>query len=260
MSNQIPIYLINLEERKDRLSNMVSRLNGLKFTRINALNKGLIEYTSEMEESNLSSTEIACIKSHIKALETFLASTSEMCCILEDDVIFGNRFFELVRSKFEFPKNSYVIKLETYKQNVRYANIKNKIEGSRLSCLHSVHYGTAAYLTSRLGANSIIKELKKYNLPADHIIFEEMIVAQNYGYAYQLNPACCIQEFLVNQIDDSNIKKSIKLKKDENIPAGKKQKIFRELNRILKKLSLLFSIFSDLLLCNGVFKKIEYRD
>lgn len=260
MPNQIPIYLINLEERKDRLSNMTSRLNGLNFTRINALNKGLIEYKSEMGGSDLSSTEIACIKSHIKALETFLASPSDMCCILEDDVIFGNRFFDLVWSKFEFPKNSYVIKLETYMQNVRYANIKNKIGDSRLSCLHSVHYGTAAYLTSRLGAKSIIKELKKYNLPADHIIFEEMIVAQNYGYAYQLNPACCIQEFLVNKIDDSNIKKSIKLKKDEHISFGKKQKFFRELDRILKKTVLLFSVVSDFLLHNRVYKKIEYRD
>ena len=60
--------------------------------------------------------------------------------------------------------------------------------------MHSFHYGAAAYATSRGGAHAIIKELEKYNMPADDVIFDYMVTSKEFGDALQLNPACCIQE------------------------------------------------------------------
>jgi GR25 family glycosyltransferase involved in LPS biosynthesis len=76
------IYVINLDNRSDRLSTSKSQLNAeaLDFERISAVD-------GELLEENLFQTPNvqACWKSHVLAYKTFLKSESDYAVILEDD-------------------------------------------------------------------------------------------------------------------------------------------------------------------------------
>ena len=113
------ILLINLKKRKDRLARMQSRLKNLDFVTIEAVDGNNLNRSVKEIKSDLSQNEKACVASHIKALSFFLDSENESSIILEDDVVFNDHFFSFLRSENEFPKDTMVIKLETYQKPVR---------------------------------------------------------------------------------------------------------------------------------------------
>jgi hypothetical protein len=87
--NQLPIYYINLEERKDRDNLIIDQINKYKikdFTRINAISKKDICE----EKYEMSKQELACSKSHMLALKHFLLTDKEFALICEDDVDLSN--------------------------------------------------------------------------------------------------------------------------------------------------------------------------
>jgi glycosyl transferase family 25 len=219
---------------------MHQRLKGLKFERIQAVEKNTLNLGDSASNSRLGISELSCIASHIKALQRFLRSESEICCILEDDVIFGSDFFRILNSVSEFPEGAFIIKLETYEQKVWHTKHGWQINGSDLKFhkLHSCHYGSAAYLTSRKAAKDLIFELEKFDTAVDVVFFDKMLKNNIYGDALQLNPACCIQENLKDPSQDSDIykerheiwlKNKPLLDSDSIVP---KNKIIRELKRL----------------------------
>ena len=98
------IFLINLDRSSDRLERFSKRATELSITctRISAVD------AEKLSESEMSSSgrggyfrglvrgEIACYKSHIKALRTFLESEVEYGVILEDDAVLSQDFNELI--------------------------------------------------------------------------------------------------------------------------------------------------------------------
>lgn len=93
----IPVYLINLDRSPLRLASAQSQLNKYKieFERIRAVDGQGLE-AADFEEYNdfnakkyygrsMTSGEIGCYFSHVKALNTFLKSNERHCIILEDD-------------------------------------------------------------------------------------------------------------------------------------------------------------------------------
>lgn len=71
------MYYINLEHRTDRKEHMEGWLKNL----------GLLPHSIERIDAvyNKEKGYIGCTQSHIKALETFLESDHNVCCIFEDD-------------------------------------------------------------------------------------------------------------------------------------------------------------------------------
>lgn len=259
--NKIPILVINLEKRKDRLLKMKTRLNGLEFKRIQAVDKCTLNLEGVDFSNELSFPELACIASHLKALKIFLESENEACCILEDDVILGQDFFKILKSNFKFPSNAYIIKLETYDQRIWHSKNSYRVNDSRLDKLHSHHYGSAAYLTSRKGAKSLIEELEKYDTAVDLVFFENMLRGNKYGHALQLNPACCIQENLKDPTIDSDIykerhevwlKNKTQLDRYSVVP---KNKFLRESKRIFNQICGTSIIILEFLKANCFTRK-----
>jgi GR25 family glycosyltransferase involved in LPS biosynthesis len=84
---KIGIFLINLDDRRDRLDSATKQLNeiDLKFTRVSAV-------SSRDVEENLFLTEpvLACWKSHIKTYSRLIASDLEYALVLEDDFLIKN--------------------------------------------------------------------------------------------------------------------------------------------------------------------------
>lgn len=243
------LLMINLENRSDRLERMGARLKGLDYTIIKAVPGDQLGDSIKKTKSTLSNNEKGCIASHIKALNVFLQSNHETCCILEDDVIFGNDFFSIIEGGLDFPKDAYVLKLETMCHKVWIGKTIRNFGNIKSRRIFSFHYGTAAYITSRSGAKFIIQALSEFDMPADDIIFLKMLADKQYGKCYQLDPACCIQEFLLDDKNDSDIceGREKRLGKDtESILTEKKEKrlikkIHREYERLVKQIVFMSS-------------------
>lgn len=80
----MPIYLINLESRPDRLATATNQLNKLKldFQRIQA-----VDGSGLPSNRFLTSNVFACWQSHILTFEAFLRSEAKYALILEDDFV-----------------------------------------------------------------------------------------------------------------------------------------------------------------------------
>jgi len=92
----LPIYFINLEKRKDRLNYIVDHFskNQVKdFYRVAAIDGNTIK-----NNTSLSSSELGCVLSHIKAIEDFYNSDNEFAMICEDDLNLSNS----LKIKFNF--------------------------------------------------------------------------------------------------------------------------------------------------------------
>ena len=84
---KIGIFLINLDDRNDRLDSSTKQLNkvGLEFTRVSALP------SKDVEESIfLTDSVLACWKSHLKTYSILVESDLEYALILEDDFLLKN--------------------------------------------------------------------------------------------------------------------------------------------------------------------------
>ena len=94
--SELPIFIINLKDRKEKLELILSRTNTTKPTPI------VIEAVDgrELQPSNSSLTrgEVACFRSHIKALRQFLETDYPYGLVLEDD------------ANIELPRNFSAIK------------------------------------------------------------------------------------------------------------------------------------------------------
>ena len=102
------------------------------------------------------------------------------------------------------------------------------LNGFKFHKLKSAHYGTAAYIVTRKGADIVIDALSQYDKPADDIIFDHL-VAMNH--VYQLNPACRMQEFLVNDCYDSDIQHERNQKMVSSQRTNFFMKIYKEIKR-----------------------------
>lgn len=244
MSDSPLILLINLDSRKDRLQKMKERLKAHDFIRLSAKSVSEPDCSDIALKSKLSISEIACTISHICALKTFLETKHETCIILEDDAVLGDYFSNFV-SKFKFlPKGVFVVKLETHLNKFYHSRFPKIVEGLKFNKMHAFHYGSAAYATSRNGALAIIKELERYNVPVDDVIFDHMVTSKEFGDAWQLNPACCIQEHHLYK----------DLKTDSDIAVSRKISFYKRSEAdILKSSEIRCEL--KFLLC--IFKKIK---
>lgn len=238
------VLLINLKKRNDRLSKMESRLKDLDFTIIEAIEGNNLDSSISVLDGGLSSSEKACVASHIKAIKYFLSTKEKTCIILEDDVVFNDDFFTLARASFELPPELMVVKLETACNRVTLKRPYSRFLEYKIYELGSFHLGSAAYLITRTGAKIIIAELEKFILPSDEVIFKSFLNTEFSKNIYQMVPACCMQEHLISNVNDSDIEKERRLNHKKNLlkkTKGKSVFIFkftREIRRILRQFKL----------------------
>lgn len=98
----VGVFLINLDDRKDRLESSTKQLEelGLQFTRIPA-----VSYNEVGESMFLTAPVLACWKSHLKSYSTLIASDFDYALVLEDDFSISspNRFSDFL-SNLELEK------------------------------------------------------------------------------------------------------------------------------------------------------------
>ena len=174
------IYLINLARRPDRLAAMLRRAAplGLALERVEAVDAAGGEPVDRWFEQGGPLGEIpqgdkACLLSHRRAWEMFLAGGENHAVFLEDDVRLSASAPALLASGNWIPADAAVVKLEHYGpagQRVLLGDIREAGEDFRLGRMLSRHTGAAAYILSRRAAEILLRQTR-FDLPVDHLLF-----------------------------------------------------------------------------------------
>ena len=176
------IYLVNLDRRKDRLEAMQAQAAdlGLTLQRIPALDAGTADpksvnrwFAQKGPLGEIPMGDKACLLSHRRAWERFLASSDAHAVFLEDDVCLSKLSGMLLTSNAWIPYDVNVVKLEHYgpkNQRVLLADFRKTGKDFRIGRMLSRHTGGAAYVLSRKSATILLAE-RQFELPVDHLLF-----------------------------------------------------------------------------------------
>ena len=232
-SNSIPLFLINLDRRTDRLGKMISRLGDLPFKRIAAVdgqNLDEREFISTTAKYKMAKNEIACILSHKLVWQKIVDENTPYACILEDDVHLSSSFPGFINNADWLPDDFNVIKIETFLARVFLSQEKSPVRDRLLRQLGSMHAGSAGYFVSRKGALGLLDIAQHPESPLDHLLFEVTTTDSEFK-VLQMCPALCIQEEVLypdsSTSDITDARSRVRLK--QKIPLS--HKLWREIKR-----------------------------
>lgn len=164
LDNFGPIYIINLEKKKDRkryMQQQLTKFNIKNFKFFKAIDGNKVDFTKliyHKDQIPLSNGELGCTISHLKALEHWLKnSNSEYVIVCEDDLS-----FETV----DYWPYSWSDYLEEINENVNYDIIQftiidnNKVD-TTFHKRRIDEWSTSCYLIKRSAAKKLIERHKK---------------------------------------------------------------------------------------------------
>jgi glycosyl transferase family 25 len=174
-----PIYVINLDRSPERLMEISPQLEkfGLSFERVQAVDgkhvsegqKALLDekcYQSKHGKSSLPG-ELGCYLSHIRAIDTFLASKKPYAVILEDDAILKEGFVQGILNLLEHADRWDMVKLSGVHTGTPVSVLKlNQMHV--LAIMFSKCTGSSAYAINRRAALAYLQGLLPMTLPYDH--------------------------------------------------------------------------------------------
>lgn len=193
----------------------------------------------ELEPDHLTPVELACMMSHVAVWKKALDEGISHFTVFEDDVYLGqDAGFYLNNS--DWIKSSWnFIKIETVYNKVLLDNKNLSSVGKQrhLAPLKGKHLGTGAYSLSNKGVQQLLSyTLQHIMQPIDETIFRDYI-EDNIEPVYQMTPALCIQDIILNASSDNLILPSTIIEnRKERMRSVKKKglaKIRREANRLI---------------------------
>lgn len=215
--NNLVIYLINLDRSPERLSAMQEKLSklGLKFVRVPAIDGKKTEFTDKQVNAKkysllhgkyITPTEVACYISHYNTMVEFLKSDKKFALVLEDDMIFSDKFLDVLSALLKKSDDWDLVKLNGGHSggNVKYRNILPNVN-LVWNLFHQSK--TGAYLMNRKAAESYVKKMLPMFVPIDH----EYIKFWKYGLrGFSVFPFPSWEEDGPSTIDYKMVKKNRK--------------------------------------------------
>ncbi len=138
----------------------------------------------------------ACTVGHFKIWKKFLETDASVAFILEDDVRISEGFPAFVKAAASYSNEVDILnfnrqnsKREQKKLVVSKINplIDDVFEGKQLL---GPHYGTAGYMITRSAAERLCYQIKRTNVPIDHLLFNPNVSGFNRSSRiYQAFPA-----------------------------------------------------------------------
>lgn len=175
----VTILAINLDRSADRweaLSQAAARL-GLSLTRVSAVDGKLTQEAKREAVDDAAfrrhtgrlmlAGEYGCYRSHIKALNAFLATGDDIALIIEDDVELSSALKDRVQAAFEAVPDADVIKFFNHRV-VGFRKTSTSSRGDDIGrAIHGPLGSSACYAVSRRGAALLIKHLTVMRYPWD---------------------------------------------------------------------------------------------
>ena len=183
MSDLLPIYVINLARRPDRLAAIADRLAAadLNFERIEAIDAQSTPdetidryFGSDAALGPVAKGDRCCTLSHLRFFDRLAKSPDEHALVLEDDAVFDGEALRPVLEKHWLPSGIELLKIEAYGPMGRKVIIGRQRQcssGLSIARLHSRHTGAAGYIISRSLAAWLLAEINLWTMPIDHLLF-----------------------------------------------------------------------------------------
>ncbi len=237
-------FVISLKSAFDRRIHIEDQFGGKKipFHFFDAIEPSQIDIQARkigftIRQGDLSRNELACLLSHVSLWQKAVDEKMPAIAIFEDDVhlsddadLFLNDStwlnFDIV--KLEKSYKSVILDLE----KIQVFNGKNFV----LRRLKKPHLGAAGYVLSYEGAIELLKYIHEQDIldHVDQIVFRNYL-NENKLKVYQLNPALCIQDYILNP-DEQKFKTSLQWRDKKKVKLRGREKLLRELGRFFTQL------------------------
>ena len=188
MPQAIPIYVINLDRRPDRLERIAQHLEtrGVAWERVSGCDG------AGASEAALASVirprgplgplgvgDRACTVSHTLAWQRLVDGGASHALFLEDDVYLGSDLSETLAETDWIPAGAEAVKLEKYNagsSRLLLGPVVGHTPGGRaLRRMRSRHMGGGAYILSRKGAELVLGWRGRMRVPVDHFLFNDTL-------------------------------------------------------------------------------------
>jgi len=238
VATEMPVYLINLDRRPDRLADMQQRLHGIACTRVaavdgRALSPEEIRGAQCQGPRALTAGEIACARSHQAVWKLLVDSGTEWGCVLEDDVYISSHFRGFLADTTWRHAHMDVIKLETLRKPVRLGWRGVSAGGRRMHALRSPHLGTAGYLLCGRAAKILLEMTYVLDRPLDALMWDVDALVRRGLRPAQVVPALCVQDFVVEDSPSASDIASSREAAEQPRRVRGVAKLIRELSRPL---------------------------
>lgn len=212
------IYVINLDRAPERLAYIDKTLTsmGLFYTRVSAVDGQLLseKRRHEMQKPSekfyyLGPGELGCFLSHRECWKSLAQSTDDYACILEDDVHLSNASAEVLGSETWIPEYTDIVKIETNFAKTLIENNGIGISNTRqITRLLNKHTSSGGYIISRSCAKKLYEMTELVTAPLDQFVFNPVCNLFYELVIYQLNPAICVQDSVLNDRTECYVFKS----------------------------------------------------
>ncbi|TPW31808.1 glycosyltransferase family 25 protein [Martelella alba] len=201
------IFVINLDRSPDRMARMERLLSAqsLTFERFAAVDAKTLapDEISDITDSlqtrgrSLHAGEVACYLSHLRLWREGLERNLPWICIFEDDIHLSDDAATVLDSADRWiPKDCDLVKIETTRWKTTVGRKRERVTKTRgLRRLHDFHWGTAGYIITRKGMETLSAASDKLRQPVDEFMFFPGSSVFSKLVIYQLDPAICIQDF-----------------------------------------------------------------
>jgi glycosyl transferase, family 25 len=189
MNQAIPVFVINLARRGDRLERVSEHLaaRGVGWQRVDACDARVVEpavldgvITPGGPLGDLGVGDRACTVSHTYAWEALLASDARYGLFLEDDVYLSADIAAALASDAWIPDGTKAVKLEKFGSGASRVLLGPSLgevddTGRHLHRMYSRHVGGGAYILSREGAEIALAARGRMHVPVDHLLFNDTV-------------------------------------------------------------------------------------
>lgn len=186
----IPVYVVNLARRPDRLQRIGAHLaaRGVTFEAVEACDARSVpeaEIARSVHATGplglLGLGDRACTVSHMRAWRRFLDGQAEHALFLEDDAFLAEDLAATLADDGWIPSGAAAVKLEKYGDGASRLLLGPAAGqtpcGRAVRSMLSRHVGGAAYILSRRGARIALAADGRIRVPVDHLLFNANVSA-----------------------------------------------------------------------------------
>ncbi len=251
----LPVYVINLDRRPDRLAGISENLEriGIAWQRISAIDAESL--TDDDTGPWMDEGSAACSRSHCKALETLLASSHPAAMILEDDTEVASDTPAFLDSVEWWPAGHGLLKLDTPEDRFHLPMVGPRRGGAPTGReLREIVYwgvGGMGYLIDRAAARIVLDSPERETTAIDVLLFH----LRESGTARRLRPLWVVPSLVRESGEDfaSDIAAHRRRQKRQR---GRRAHLMRQVRNLPLKIKL-----TRLRLAGRVHRQVvPYRD
>lgn len=224
-TDQLPIYVLNLDRDRDRLEMMAGQLDamGLQWQRFPGLDarQDVEREVSEYVDAKDPIVHVppggrACTAGHFRFWKAFLQGDAPAAIILEDDSLLSPALADFVRSPGAWVDQVDVLNInrKPTRRPVKKILVSTREipldDGFAMARLMGPHFGTGGYAITRKGAHKLIDGVQRTSTHVDFLLFNPNLSAfARNEEVYQLYPSLTEQDqggFISNVTDDAGQK------------------------------------------------------